>query len=276
MIEPLNLENLYYVYCHYRKDNGKPFYIGRGKHPKNATTLKSLYNRAFNTQKRGSYWNSVVSKYGYTIEILLDNLTLEEANKKEEEFISLYGRKSEGGALVNLTIGGDGNRGYPTSLETKAKLSKPQLSFDQKLQRDIIFEPTTGCWIWDGPLCILGNPIWCSTTTTPAKSKSDRVLFKVFKGEISNKEVLEPTCSTTNCVNPYHKTAMTLKEALKLRGNIKYGENASNSKLVESNIIEIKNTPFKKGTDAMLGRKFGVSRSLIRKVRLGKLWGHIQ
>jgi hypothetical protein len=90
------------VYRHIRKDKNEPFYIGIGETEK----------RAYEKRARNSFWRKVASKTQYTIEILFDDLTWEEACEKEKEFISLYGRKDlNTGILVNLTNGGDGTWG---------------------------------------------------------------------------------------------------------------------------------------------------------------------
>lgn len=101
------------VYSHTRLDNNTIFYIGIGNE----------YKRAYSKHSRNSYWNNIVSKTDYKIDILFENLTWEEACKKEVELISLYGRKDlKKGLLANLTDGGDGVKGH--SQETIDKITK--------------------------------------------------------------------------------------------------------------------------------------------------------
>lgn len=113
-----------YVYRHIRQDKDQPFYIGVGS-TKN-------YARAYEKCRRNQYWKNIVSITKYDIEILLDNLTLDEANKKEIEFISLYGRKDNGtGILANQTDGGEGGKGIvgkKLSIETIDKIRKTKSS----------------------------------------------------------------------------------------------------------------------------------------------------
>lgn len=90
-----------YVYRHIRLDKNEPFYIGIGK--------DATYKRAYQCSKtkRSEFWHNIAIK-GYEVEILMDNLTWEQACEKEIEFISIYGRKDLGqGTLVNLTNGGE-------------------------------------------------------------------------------------------------------------------------------------------------------------------------
>jgi len=118
------------VYRHIRTDLNQPFYIGIG----------SNYKRAYQKEKRNSYWQNIVSKTNYEIEILFENVSREFAIKKEKEFIKLYGRKDlKTGILCNMTDGGEGSinisnklrkkisnahKGIIPNSETRAKMSK--------------------------------------------------------------------------------------------------------------------------------------------------------
>jgi hypothetical protein len=109
-----------YVYRHIRLDKNEPFYIGIGSD-------NNEYKRAYSKQKRNRYWGHIVNKYEYEVEIVLDNLTWDEACIKEKEFITLYGREDLGlGSLTNLTFGGDGVFGLKFSDESRAKMSNSQ------------------------------------------------------------------------------------------------------------------------------------------------------
>jgi hypothetical protein len=138
-----------YVYRHIRLDKNEPFYIGIGS--------DNSYNRAYQKSKtkRSKFWHNIASK-GYDVEILMDNLTWEQACEKEKEFISIYGRKDLGqGSLVNLTNGGEnppihiGNTNPMKRIENKEKVAnkrkgmsftnehKTKLSIAAKLRNQI-------------------------------------------------------------------------------------------------------------------------------------------
>jgi len=117
-----------YVYRHIRLDKNEPFYIGIG------SDNLGKYKRAYfigNRKTKNPHWFNIINKTKYEVEIILDNLTWEEACQKEIEFIKLYGRKDLGtGILCNKTDGGDGTLNLKVSEETKlkqrlAKLNKP-------------------------------------------------------------------------------------------------------------------------------------------------------
>jgi hypothetical protein len=108
-----------YVYRHIRLDKNEVFYIGIGN--------DSNYKRSKIKANRSIYWKNIVNKTSYEIEILLDDLTWEEACLKEKEFIKLYGRKDlELGTLINFTNGGDGTPGIKRSKEYILKMSERQ------------------------------------------------------------------------------------------------------------------------------------------------------
>ena len=94
-----------YLYRHIRLDKNEPFYIGISNNSDN-------YYRAGHKSSRNKIWKGIVGKSEYRSEIILDNLSWEEACKKEVEFIVLYGRIIDNtGTLCNLTEGGEGNTG---------------------------------------------------------------------------------------------------------------------------------------------------------------------
>lgn len=103
-----------YVYRHIRLDKNEVFYIGIG--------VGYRYNQKHN---RNRYWKHVVGLAGFHAEIIIDDLTWEQAIEKEKEFIRLYGRKDLGkGTLVNLTDGGEGMLGHKPTIETRKKSSE--------------------------------------------------------------------------------------------------------------------------------------------------------
>ena len=104
----------YYTYAYLRED-GTPYYIGRGKHNK-----LSKYKRM---NERYGYYINLPEKNRRII--LKDNLTLEQANKHEEHLIAVIGKKSDGtGILRNIIPGGSGGsyKGRKLSESTKNRM----------------------------------------------------------------------------------------------------------------------------------------------------------
>ena len=97
----------YYTYAYLREDK-TPYYIGKG-------TGKRIYS----TNKRIK-----PPKDKSRIIYLKQNLTEEEAFKREVYMIDVFGRKDLGtGILVNMTNGGEGASGWVPSEENKKNIS---------------------------------------------------------------------------------------------------------------------------------------------------------
>lgn len=110
-------DRIFYVYLHLTADDNIPFYVGKG-----------YADRAYVTKGRNEWWNNVVNKHGYVVEIISDSLTDSEAINLEIETIAKFGRRDKNqGTLVNLTDGGEGPAGCIISEETRNKLKNAQI-----------------------------------------------------------------------------------------------------------------------------------------------------
>lgn len=115
---------MFYVYHHIRKDTNEVFYVGKGKE-----------GRAFSKSNRNKHWHNINNKCGFTIDIISEGLSEDEAFDLEKQEIA---RLSESGCeLVNLTEGGEGVSGHkhsPDAIEKMrlAKLGKPNLALKGK------------------------------------------------------------------------------------------------------------------------------------------------
>jgi hypothetical protein len=111
----VNIIKMAYLYRHIRLDKNEPFYIGIGS--------DNDYKRAYKKRGRSFRWKDIAYNTPYEVEILLDNLTWNEACSKEIEFIELYGRNDlKKGSLVNMTNGGEGSYGFKHTECSKQKL----------------------------------------------------------------------------------------------------------------------------------------------------------
>lgn len=115
------------VYFHRKATTGEIFYVGMGS-PK-----RPYYKR------RTDWWQRVVDKYGYTIDIVHKGLTQAEAFELEMKYIAQFGRYDLGtGSLVNQTDGGPSfvgiskektkNRGKTLKGKPKSKEHRKKLS----------------------------------------------------------------------------------------------------------------------------------------------------
>jgi hypothetical protein len=115
----------FYVYGHYKPDYNI-FYIGKGHG-----------RRAWKTTGRGEFWQNTVNKHGtYQVVLLHEHLSEDEAFLKEKEEIMFWGRRSDGGFLINLTDGGEGTSGYVFTAEQVANIT----AINQKLAQDPVWK----------------------------------------------------------------------------------------------------------------------------------------
>ena len=96
----------FYTYAYLRND-GTPYYIGKGKG-----------KRAFVNHK-----HVPVPQNRDKIKFLKQNLSESEAFRHEEYMISVFGRKLDGGILINLSTGGGGSSGFKMTDAQKQSIS---------------------------------------------------------------------------------------------------------------------------------------------------------
>ena len=114
--------NEYYTYAYLRED-GTPYYIGKGKNDRITDKNHKIY---IPSKERRIY--------------LKRNLTEQDAFKHEIYMIAILGRKDLGtGILRNRTDGGDGVSGMVMSEETRKKISKANTKYttnEERLEAD--------------------------------------------------------------------------------------------------------------------------------------------
>lgn len=108
----------FFVYVHRKADTGEVFYVGKGSRKK-----KNPSERAFVTKKRSKFWSAIVERHGVAVEVVAWFEREEDAFEMERGLISHLGRRSDGGTLCNMTLGGEGQVGLQKSEETLKRLS---------------------------------------------------------------------------------------------------------------------------------------------------------
>lgn len=102
------------LYIHTRKNDGGIFYVGIGDK-----------NRPYSRANRNQYWHNVVNKYDYDITIIKTGMSWKEACELEIKMIAFYGRiipskeNLNYGCLVNMSDGGEGNKGAVWNEESR-------------------------------------------------------------------------------------------------------------------------------------------------------------
>jgi len=118
IIIPEHIKGLkHYTYAHFIIGEQFPFYVGIGtQYPKT-----SLYYRA-KSKNRSKVWKGYTNNKEYMVIICSESENYEIVKTYEKEMIFEYGKKKDGGFLINLTDGGDGCIGYKHTSEYLEKL----------------------------------------------------------------------------------------------------------------------------------------------------------
>lgn len=157
----------FYTYLHRRNDTGQVFYVGQGRG-----------RRAWGKSDRNPHWKKVVAKAGYTVEILAQWPTKDDAATHEVLLISVF--KGMAHPLVNMTDGGDGGMpGHKPSPETRAKRSASlRVAYSTEVAR--IERSRISSAYWSDPekrarhLEITGSPEHRLKTSEASKAKAAR------------------------------------------------------------------------------------------------------
>ncbi len=106
--------NKYCLYFHINPLKNEIFYVGIGNK-----------DRPYYKYNRSNFWHKIANKYGYIVDIIETNLTLEKACELEVFYIKKIGRRNLNlGSLVNLTDGGEGKLNYVITDDARIKMSK--------------------------------------------------------------------------------------------------------------------------------------------------------
>lgn len=119
------MENIFYVYEHWRLDTDTCFYVGKGSG-----------RRAYSRSMRNVHWKNIVSKlertgFAYEVRIVASGLSEKEAFNLEIDRISFWKDIVD---LANQTDGGEGTSGYKKSEEEKDKIRKSKIGVKRSLE----------------------------------------------------------------------------------------------------------------------------------------------
>lgn len=135
------------------------------------------------------------------------------------------------------------------------------------------------CWTWSAYRIPSGYGMF--TIRKGTYMTASRVALALTVGRpLRLGEVACHHCDNPPCVNPSHLFAGTqtdnaLDKIRKGRGNPTHGEARCSSKLTEVQVREILAEPHRFGIYRELGRVYGVSNTVIKRIRQRTLWAHI-
>ncbi len=151
-----------------------------------------------------------------------------------------------------------------------ARKRKPLL---EKIEQNTIRLPESGCWIWMSTIEKTGYGRVCSGKKP---FYAHRVSYEQKYGSIPNGMMALHHCDVKSCVNPDHIFIGTQQENMidKVSKNRQAkGASHGNAKLTEDQAREIK---FSSETSIKLAAKFNYPASMIREIKNGNLWKHLE
>lgn len=144
-------------------------------------------------------------------------------------------------------------------------------------------EKPSGCWEWRSSKAVRGG--YGQLTHGHKLKKAHRVSYEVFVGPIPAGMFVCHKCDNPPCVNPAHLFLGTPGDNhkdmhRKQRGFVPEalrGSKHPSTKLTEQDVIDIKNLLRAGETPQVeIARKYGVSKTLITRIKKGKTWTTIQ
>lgn len=144
-------------------------------------------------------------------------------------------------------------------------------NIQKRFESFVMPEPNTGCWLWSGSLVTKG---YGAFRLNGKSVMAHRVSYKMYNGEIGLMHVLHK-CDCPSCVNPDHLflgTDTDNKIDMENKGRRVRGSLSPMSKLTETDIISIRES---KMPGFVIAKKYGVSQSVISRVKSKNSWKHI-
>lgn len=161
----------------------------------------------------------------------------------------------------------------------KRRISKdrgpPAHLLPERLAYFSVPEPNSGCLLWLGHSNQEGyGLLWARDTTVLAH----RLSWELANGPIPEGLLCLHKCDVPSCINPAHLFLGSNKDNMadrrrKGRYRNKRGTDHPLRKLSEDQAREIK---FSLGRASDLSKRFNIDRSIVWRIRTGKLWSHLQ
>lgn len=153
-------------------------------------------------------------------------------------------------------------------------MARPRIPIAQKIENSIVKVPESGCWIWLGSI----TPQGYGALTFGAKThlNAHRTSYELKYGPIPKDVMALHHCDVRCCVNPDHiflgnqQDNMTDKVCKNRQAK---GSKHGQAKLTEQQAREAK---FGTARPTELAKKFNCSATMIRQIRGGLYWKHLE
>ena len=132
----------------------------------------------------------------------------------------------------------------------------------------------TGCWNWTASKQCRGYGQFSFGGTMRL---AHRVSFEIHRGPIPDDLNVLHDCDNRACVNPGHLFLGTQAENIAdmvAKGREARGSGNGNTKLTEADVRSIRDE--KDISELDIAKRYGASRSQIRRIRRGEHWAHLK
>ncbi len=150
-----------------------------------------------------------------------------------------------------------------------------RITIKDRLERNSIPEPNTGCWLWTSCVDHGGYGYLHNRQGRPKNLKAHRLAYEQFIGPIPEGAYVCHSCDVPSCINPRHLWLGTHEENQKDR--IRKGRSAKGSDFKRSRLNEelVKAIRMAVGSMRIIGLQFGLSPQTVHEVRTRKIWKHV-
>jgi len=143
---------------------------------------------------------------------------------------------------------------------------------EDRFWANVVPEPNSGCWLWDGPVDDFG---YGRFRVDGRKERAHRLSFRMHCEPVPVGKILLHSCDVPGCVNPAHLRigvdADNVQDKVK-RGRQARGESAASAKLSEATVHAIRRAS---GTQRGIAEMYGVSHNIVGRIRRRQLWKHV-
>lgn len=140
----------------------------------------------------------------------------------------------------------------------------------ERLTRSFVVEAKTGCWLWTRAKHRRGHGrlYWRGTMQA-----AHRLAYVAAHGAIPPKKWVWHRCNEPSCVNPKHLRLGSNKDlvAQRVLHRLRRGERCGTAKLTELQARAIRRD---KRVQRVIATEYGVSRSLVSAIKVGRTWNH--
>ena len=137
-------------------------------------------------------------------------------------------------------------------------------------------EKTATCWLWTGAVQKRGHPYGKFRVREQNRTvRAHRMAYELTYGVVPNGLAVLHRCDNPRCVNPEHLFLGTQAENqadMKAKGRQARGERIAGAKLTWEEVREIRALSASGQNSVVLGKRFGVASSIVRRIIAGKIW----